>query len=163
MITVPLQELLKKSTHFRWDDEQEDAFVKLKEALCKAPGLAYPNPDGPYIVDTDASNLTIGAIFSEVQDVEEKVLMYGSKAFSGSQQRWCTTRRELFTIIHFVMVKFSYYLLNQEFTFHTDHSSLWWLDSFHDKANCHASMMATLSGTIQTLHDHLLQAWKTAW
>ncbi len=61
VIRTPLQELLKKSTHFRWDDEQEDAFGKLSEALCKAPVLAYPNPDVPFIVDTDASNLAIGA------------------------------------------------------------------------------------------------------
>ncbi len=44
------------------------------------------------------------------------------------------TRRELFAIIYFERVKFSYYLLNQEFTLCTDHSSLRWLDSFHDKA-----------------------------
>ncbi len=62
-----------------------------------------------------------------------KVIMYGSKAFSVSQRQWCMTRRELFAIIHFVTVKFSYYLLNLEFTLHTDHSSLRWLDSFHDK------------------------------
>ncbi len=43
------------------------------------------------------------------------------------------TRRELFAIIHFVMIKFSYYLLNQEFTLPTDHSSVRWLDSFHEK------------------------------
>ncbi len=76
---------MKKSAHFRWDDEQEDAFIKLKEALCKAPVLAYPNPDLPYVVDTDASNLAICAVLSQVQDGEEKVIMYGSKAFSGSQ------------------------------------------------------------------------------
>ncbi len=134
VITTPLQELLKKSVHFRWDDEQEDAFIKLKEALCKAPVLAYPDPDLPSIMDTDASNLAIGAVLSQVHDSEEKVIMYGSKAFSVSRRRWCTTRRELFAIIHFVMGKFSYYLLNQEFTLRTDHSSLRWLDSFHDKA-----------------------------
>ncbi|MBL0686805.1 MAG: hypothetical protein JJV94_03145 [Sulfurospirillum sp.] len=39
-----------------------------------------------------------------------------------------------FAIIHFVTMKFSYYLLSQEFTLHTDHSSLRRLDSFHDKA-----------------------------
>ncbi len=85
-------------------------------------------------MDTDASNLAIGAVLSQVEDGEENVIMYGSKAFSWSQRWWCTTRRELFTIIHFVRVKFSYYLLNQEFTLHTDHSSLRWLDLFHDKA-----------------------------
>ncbi len=86
VITAPLQELLKKSTHFRWDDEQEDAFVKPKEELCKVPVFAYPNPDVAYIVDKDASNLVIGAVLSQVQDSEEKVIMYCSKAFSGSQR-----------------------------------------------------------------------------
>ncbi len=67
------------------DDEQEDAFIKLKEALCKAPVLAYPDPDLPYVVDTDASNLAIGAVLSQVQEGEEKGIIEGSKAFSGSQ------------------------------------------------------------------------------
>ncbi len=57
----------------------------LKDALCNAPVLAFPDPDVPYIVDTEASNLAIGAVISQVQDGEEKVIMYGSKAFSGSQ------------------------------------------------------------------------------
>ncbi len=85
VIIVPLQELLKKSVHFRWDDEQEDSFIKLKEALCKAPLLAYLNPDLTYVMDTNANNLAIGAVLSQVQDGEEKEIMYGSKSFSGSQ------------------------------------------------------------------------------
>ncbi len=125
---------MKKSVHFRWGDEQEQAFINLKDALCKAPVLAYPNPNVPYVVDIDPSNLAIGAVLSQVQDGEEKVIMYGSKAFSGSQLRRCMTRRELMAIIHFVTVKFSYNLLNQEFTLLTDHFSLSWLDLFHDKA-----------------------------
>ncbi len=72
VITTPLQELLKKSVHFRWDDKQEDAFIKLKEALCKAPMLTYPDPDLPYIINMDASNLAIGAVLSQVQDGEKK-------------------------------------------------------------------------------------------
>ncbi len=64
---------------------QDEAFNRLKEALCKAPVLAYPNPDEPYIMDTDASNLAISAVLSQVEDSEEKVIMYLSKAFSGSQ------------------------------------------------------------------------------
>ncbi len=92
------------------------------------------DPDVPYIVDTNTSNQAIGAVLSQVQDGEYKVIMYGYKSFSGSQRRWCTTRRELFVIIHFATVKFSYYLLGQEFILRTNHSLLRWLDSFHDKA-----------------------------
>ncbi len=74
--------MLKKSVLFRWDDEKEEAFIKLKETLCKAPVLAYPNPDVPYIVDTDASNLAIGTVPSQVHDSEENVIIYGSKPYS---------------------------------------------------------------------------------
>ncbi len=83
VLTAPLQELLKKSAHLRWDCVQEEALIKLKEALCKAPVLAYLDPDFPYIVDTDASNL---AMVLQVQDGEEKIIMYGSKSFLGSQR-----------------------------------------------------------------------------
>ncbi len=43
-------------------------------------------------------------------------------------------KERFFAVIHFVTVNFSNYLLNQEFTLRTDHSSLRCLDSFHDKA-----------------------------
>ncbi len=34
-----------------------------KELLCNySPVLAYPDPNKPYIIDTDASNLAIGAV-----------------------------------------------------------------------------------------------------
>ncbi len=38
----------------------EDAFIKLKEALCKAPVHGYRYPDLPYVMNIDASNLAIG-------------------------------------------------------------------------------------------------------
>ncbi len=64
VITTPLHKLLKKSVHFRWGDEQEQTFINLKDALCKAPVLAYLNPNFSYFVDTDASNLAISAVLS---------------------------------------------------------------------------------------------------
>ncbi len=54
-----------------------ETFINLKDALCKAPVLAYPNHDLPYVVDTVDSNLAIGAVLLQVQDGEEKVIMYG--------------------------------------------------------------------------------------
>ncbi len=59
----------------------------LKDALCKVLVLTYPDPDVPCIMGTDASNLASSAELSQVQDSEEKVIVYGSKSFSGSQWR----------------------------------------------------------------------------
>ncbi len=61
--------------------------------------------------------------------------MYGSKGLVGSQQKWCTTRRELWAIVYFVTTQFSFYLQGGNFTLRTDHSSLRWLKCFHDKAS----------------------------
>ncbi len=94
-----------------------------------------PDHEGEFIVDTDASNYAIGAVLSQVQDGKERVIMYGSKGLVGSQQKWCTTLRELWAIVYVVTTKSSFYLQGRNFTLHTDHSSLRWLKSFHDKAS----------------------------
>jgi hypothetical protein len=41
-------------------------FQTLKGALCAASILAYPQPEEWFIVDTDASNVGIGGLLSQV-------------------------------------------------------------------------------------------------
>jgi hypothetical protein len=47
------------------------AFQMLKEGLCTAPTVAYPQPRERFVVDTDASNVGIGEVLSQVQDGQE--------------------------------------------------------------------------------------------
>ncbi len=83
----------------------------------------------------DASNYVIGAVLSQVQDGKERVIMYDSKGLVGSQTKWCTTRREVWAIVYFVTTHFSFYLQGREFTLRTEHFSLSWLKSCHDKSS----------------------------
>ena len=83
-------------------------------------------------MDTDASNFGIGAVLSQIQNGEEKVIAYASKSLSKAQHHYCTTKRELLAVIHFLGVTFRHYLIGEEFTVRTDHSSLKWLTSFKD-------------------------------
>ena len=49
-----------------------EAFDKLKRALTSAPILSYPNNEGLFILDTDASNNGLGAVLSQEQNGIEK-------------------------------------------------------------------------------------------
>jgi hypothetical protein len=51
------------------------------------------------------------------------VLAYGSKVLNPAQQNNCTTKRELFAVVHFVQ-HYKHYLLGRKFIIRSDHKSL---------------------------------------
>ena len=80
--------LTKKSVKFVWDEACENAFETLKQSLSSAPIMAYPKGDiGQYILDTDASGVATGAVLSQVQEGEEKVIAYASRVSKPSETR----------------------------------------------------------------------------
>ena len=109
-----------------WTLECQESFEKLKEALINAPVLAYPDREGQFILDTDASHDCMGSVLSQIQNGEEKVIAYASKKFSQSQRQYCITRKELLAVHHFVH-HFKHYLLGRRFIVRTDHRALTWM------------------------------------
>ena len=49
-LASPLTYLTKKDVQWMWGPPQRQAFRRIKEALCNAPLLQYPNPSLPYVV-----------------------------------------------------------------------------------------------------------------
>lgn len=101
-IAQPLTALLKKHVQFIWSSGCQGSFETLKEKLTTAPILTCPVRVGTFILDTDASKFVMGAVLQQVQEGEERVICYGSKTFSKSQQPYCVTKRELYAVIYFV-------------------------------------------------------------
>ena len=128
-IAQPLTNLTKKSVRFYWDGKCQHAFETLKQLLVTASVLAYPTDEGDYVLDTDASNYAMGAVLSQVQNGEERVIAYASQKLSHTQQNYCTTKKELLAVVTFVE-DFRYYLYGRPFTIHTDLASLRWLRNF---------------------------------
>ncbi|KAI4880801.1 hypothetical protein NFI96_008107 [Prochilodus magdalenae] len=125
-IARPLHELTKKNVRFRWTPECQDAFETLKNLLTTTPVLGYPRDSGDLILNTDASHFGIGAVLSQMQDGVERVLAYGSRRLSSTEQNYCTTRRELLAVVEFTR-HFRQYLLGRPFIVRSDHSSLRWV------------------------------------
>ncbi|KAL0161775.1 hypothetical protein M9458_045500, partial [Cirrhinus mrigala] len=122
-LTSPLNELLRKEATFLWTEEHQNAFTQLKEKLTSAPVLGYPLVEGKYILDTDASNHSIGAVLAQLQWGEERVITYASTHLTPAQRRYCVTRRELLAVIFYTR-QFRHYLLGKKFLLRTDHNSL---------------------------------------
>ena len=122
----PLHALTKKDTRFAWSEECQSAFELLKTRLTEAPVLALPNDTGTYVIDTDASGESIGAVLSQIQDGQERVICYGSRVCHQAEQNYDVTKRELLAIVYFFKV-YRAYLLGRKFLLRTDHSALQWL------------------------------------
>ena len=131
-VAKPLHRLTEKTAVFKWTTDCQVAFEKLRQQLVSPPILAFPDYQKPFILDTDASNLGIGAVLSQVQDDgQERVIAYGSRVLSKAERRYCVTRRELLAVVYFLQ-HFRPYLLGRHFTLRTDHGSLTWLRNFKE-------------------------------
>jgi hypothetical protein len=60
-LAEPLHRLTGTKNEFKWSEDQESAFQSLKEALVHAVVLNYPTTYDVFVLDTDASQNTIGA------------------------------------------------------------------------------------------------------
>ena len=82
-----------------------------------------------FVLDTDASNHSVGAVLSQEKDGRERVIAYASAALTAAQTRYCVTHKELLAVVRFTQ-QFRHYLLGRKFRLRTDHGSLVWLFRF---------------------------------
>lgn len=91
--------------------------------------MAYPDPNKPFILDTDASDVGIGAVLSQQEGGLERVVAYGCKTLTKQERKYTTTKKELLSMVTFTK-HLKHYLLGKEFVLRTDHNSLQWLHNF---------------------------------
>jgi len=93
-----------------------------------SPVLAMPNDLDSFILDTDACDVSVGAVLSQVQDGMERVIAYASRSLSKQERNYCITRKELLAVVYYARA-FRQYLLGRKFLIRTNHSALQWLGS----------------------------------
>ncbi|GFX10581.1 retrovirus-related Pol polyprotein from transposon 297 [Trichonephila clavipes] len=131
VIDVPLTDALKgraKKGEITWTIECENAFRELKGKLIDKPVLYAPNFEREFIVQTDASNVGMRAVLTQLTEQgEEHPILYLSKKFSEVEKRYCTTEKECASIV-FAIKRLHYYLDGNSFLVMTDHNPLVWLN-----------------------------------
>ncbi|GFY18136.1 hypothetical protein TNCV_2045441 [Trichonephila clavipes] len=90
--------------------------------------FAYPEIGKQFILNTDASHESIGAVLSQEIDGQERVIAYFSQYVS-KPERNCMTRKELLAIVNAVE-HFHPCLYGRNFLLRTEHASLTWLLNF---------------------------------
>lgn len=118
LIARPLTDLLKKNK-FLWSEEATVAFEEFKDMMTKTPVLKLPDFRKTFVVETDASNVGIGAVLTQ----EGHPLAYFSKKLTPRLAVASAYVRELYAVTQAVL-KWRNYLLGRRFVIKTDHRSL---------------------------------------
>ena len=143
-LAAPLYHLTKQGIPYDWTLGCQSAFEALKETLSRAPVLAFPAEEGALVLDTDASDMGLGAVLSQVQpDGVERVLNFASRSLSKPERNYCVTRRELLAIVYAIR-KFRHFL-GEEVVIRTDHNALQWLLNFKEPEGQMARWLLELS------------------
>ena len=100
--SLPLTELTKKDQKWEWEDKHQQAFVKLKEELLRAPLLGYFDLIKRLIIKTDASDHPTTAVISQEIEGGLQPLGFMSKKMTSAEQNYTITEKEMLAIIQAV-------------------------------------------------------------
>ena len=119
----PLTDLTKEKMIWQWTEKEEHAFCDLKRSLVIAPVLRMPDFELPFVVTTDASLVSVGAILEQDFGQGLQPVAYESRKLNPAETRYSAYERELLGIV-WAIGKWRHYLEGRKFVVQTDHSSL---------------------------------------
>jgi hypothetical protein len=126
-IANPLNNLTHKGAEFIWTPECTTAFETLKESFNKNVPLKMPDYTRPFIVDTDASDIAVGAVLGQLDEHgRERPVFFASRKLSPAEKKWPVRDKEALAIL-FGCQSFRHHILGTKFTVRSDHHSLQWL------------------------------------
>lgn len=133
-VTNPLNKLTRKNADFTWSLECEKSFNYLKNALISPKILQYPDFSKKFVLTTDASKDSCGAVLAQNFEGQELPIAYASRAFTKGEINKSTILKEL-SAIHWAIKHFRCYLYGQKFLVKSDHRPLVYLFSMKDPSS----------------------------
>ena len=128
LLLQPLYALLKpakrgQSIILQWTPAADEAFLAAKQTLTDVATLAFPSPDAPTSIATDASNTGVGAVLQQFLDGGWQPVAFFSKKFSSAEMKYSAFDRELLAISKAIK-RFRYFIEGRQFHVFTDHKPL---------------------------------------
>jgi len=114
-----LTKLKKGSIVAKWTSEHDAAFEKTKAIICEEVLLAYPDPNKPFVIQTDASNKQLGAVILQ----DNKPVAFFSRKLTGPQSRYPIPDKEALSIVE-TLQEFRPLLFGAQIIIRTDHKNL---------------------------------------
>ena len=81
------------------DGAKERGIPAIKERFDQCANIRVPPGRGTVVPRHRPGDVGTGAVLSQMQDGEERVIAYVSKSLEGSEQRYCTARKELLAVV----------------------------------------------------------------
>ncbi|KAG0441069.1 Retrovirus-related Pol polyprotein from transposon 17.6, partial [Dictyocoela muelleri] len=124
---LPLYNCIKSN---KVDQTVYDSIICMKKAISEALPLKLPDYTKTFILYTDASNFSLGAVLTQDYEGKDRPIFFYSKKFTPAEINYTTTEKECYAIISAVK-NWKHYLVNR-FIIKTDHQALCWLNKNKD-------------------------------
>lgn len=124
-IMAPLTDLTgltkEQQRHFSryWTPAHDQAFEETKKMVAKETLLKFPDPNKPFVVETDASDKQIGAVILQ----DNSPVAFYSRKLTGPQSRYPIPDKEALSIVE-VLTVFRSLLLGADIIVKTDHMNI---------------------------------------
>ena len=115
----PLRRLTEKNIEFQWGEEEQSAFEKLKDLICKDQILAFYDVNKPVLIQCDASAEGLGATLLQ----EGRPVASVSRSLTKAEKNYVALELECLAIV-FACSKFDQYIYGKKVRVETDHRPL---------------------------------------
>ena len=126
-LLAPLSDIIVKGRpdKVQWTDKCQNAIAISQN---NNPVLILPNMTKTFYVQTDASNIGIGAALLQEHDDDLRPCMFVSRKLLARERNYATVEKECLSIV-WALSKLSRFLLGSKFIIMTDHKALQFLRS----------------------------------
>ena len=126
--------------------EAKDVFNTLKQKCMTAPVLAFADLEKPFLLETDASALGLGAVLQQVQaDGKLHPVAYASRTLWKGEKNYHSLKLEFLALKWAVTEQFREYLYYRPFTVRTDNNPLTYILTTPNLHACGHHWVASLA------------------